>query len=93
MPASRARRLCPEAIYPVPDFASYRCASAEAMGLARSCSETVEVIGLEEAYVELPGLRGSIGIGANNLVAKVASTTTTIQSRSRCAAAGFERAG
>src|ERR1700759_902980 len=56
MPASRARRLCPEAIVLPPDFPYYREASAQVMGIVRRHVETVEVIGLDEAYLELTGL-------------------------------------
>ena len=56
MPAARARRLCPQAVYLTPDFAYYREASAEVMSIVRAHVETVEVIGLDEAYLELTGL-------------------------------------
>jgi DNA polymerase-4 len=56
MPTSKARRLCPEAILIPPDFASYREASEKVMGLLRSHVERVEVVGLDEAYLDLDGL-------------------------------------
>jgi DNA polymerase-4 len=56
MPAARARRLCPDGIYLKPDFPYYREASAQVMGLVRACSDTVEVIGLDEAYLDLTGM-------------------------------------
>lgn len=56
MPAARARRLCPEAILLAPDFPYYRAASAEVMALVRACSEQVEVVGLDEAYLDLSSL-------------------------------------
>ena len=56
MPAARARRLCPEGTYLKPDFPYYRAASAEVMTLVRACSETVEVVGLDEAYLDLSGM-------------------------------------
>jgi DNA polymerase-4 len=56
MPASRARRLCPDGIYLPPDFPYYREASREVMALVRACSDQVEVIGLDEAYLDLSGL-------------------------------------
>jgi len=56
MPAARARRLCPDAVFLEPDFAYYRAASAEVMAIIRANVETVEVIGLDEAYLELTGL-------------------------------------
>jgi DNA polymerase-4 len=56
MPAARARRLCPDGIYLPPDFPYYREASREVMALVRDASSTIEVIGLDEAYLDLSGL-------------------------------------
>jgi DNA polymerase-4 len=56
MPASRARRLCPQAVFVSPDFATYREVSARLMGLVRSHVERIEVVGLDEAYLDLEGL-------------------------------------
>ncbi len=56
MPASRARRLCPDAVVVAPDFEAYRSASAAVMGLVRGTVEDVEVMGLDEAYLDLSGL-------------------------------------
>src|SRR5438874_1629241 len=56
VPAARARRLCPDAVFLAPDFAYYRAASAEVMAIVREHVERVEVIGLDEAYLELTGL-------------------------------------
>jgi DNA polymerase-4 len=56
IPASRARRLCPDGVFLTPDFAYYRAASREVMALVRDAVETVEVVGLDEAYLELTGL-------------------------------------
>ncbi|HEX7060139.1 MAG TPA: DNA polymerase IV [Solirubrobacterales bacterium] len=56
MPAAIARRKLPEAIYLKPDFGAYREASGEVMAILRRNAETVEVVGLDEAYIELTGL-------------------------------------
>jgi DNA polymerase-4 len=56
MPAARARRLCPDGVFLPPDFTYYREASREVMEIVRAHVETVEVIGLDEAYLELTGL-------------------------------------
>jgi DNA polymerase IV len=56
MPAARARRLCPAGVFLAPDFAYYREASLEVMTIVRAHVETVEVVGLDEAYLELSGL-------------------------------------
>jgi DNA polymerase-4 len=56
MPASRARRLCPQAVFLPPDFAFYRETSRYLMDVVRSHIERVEVVGLDEAYLDLSGL-------------------------------------
>ncbi len=56
MPAAVARRRLPDAVYLPPDFTAYRAASAEVMEILRRNAETVEVVGLDEAYVDLTGL-------------------------------------
>jgi len=56
LPASRARRLCPDGVFLAPDFAYYREASREVMDIVRRHVETVEIVGLDEAYLELSGL-------------------------------------
>jgi DNA polymerase-4 len=56
IPASRAKRLCPDAVFLPPDFPAYREKSREVMERVRAHVETVEVVGLDEAYLELTGL-------------------------------------
>jgi DNA polymerase-4 len=56
MPAAWARRVCPQGVFLEPDFAYYRQASAEVMSLVRAAVETVEVVGLDEAYLDLTGI-------------------------------------
>ena len=56
MPTARARRLCPDAVLVAPDFAAYRAASQKVMDRVRAQVERVEVVGLDEAYLDLDGL-------------------------------------
>jgi len=56
MPAARARRLCPHGVFLAPDFAYYRETSREVMASVRALVDAVEVIGLDEAYLDLTGL-------------------------------------
>jgi DNA polymerase-4 len=56
MPAAVARRRLPDAVYLQPDFNAYREASGRVMAVLRRNAETVEVVGLDEAYVDLTGL-------------------------------------
>jgi DNA polymerase IV len=56
IPAARARRLCPNAVFLTPDFPAYRETSREVMDIVRSHVHTVEVVGLDEAYLDIAGL-------------------------------------
>ncbi len=56
MPAAVARRRLPDAVYLRPDFAAYREASGQVMGVLHRNAEVVEVVGLDEAYVDLTGI-------------------------------------
>ncbi len=56
MPAAVARRRLPDAVYLPPDFPAYREASAQVMEVLRHNVEIVEVVGLDEAYLDLTGL-------------------------------------
>ena len=56
IPAARAKRLCPEAVFLPPDFTAYREKSREVMDRVRAHVETVEIVGLDEAYLELTGM-------------------------------------
>ena len=55
-PASRARRLCPDAVFVAPDFTAYRARSQEVLAVLREHVERVEVVGLDEAYLDLTDL-------------------------------------
>src|SRR5262249_53158419 len=55
MPAAIARRRLPDAVYLQPDFTAYREASRQVMAILRANAETVEVVGLDEAYVDMGG--------------------------------------
>jgi DNA polymerase IV len=56
MPAAVARRRLPDAVFLRPDFDAYRAVSREVMGILRANAEVVEVVGLDEAYVDLTGI-------------------------------------
>jgi DNA polymerase IV len=55
-PAAWARRRCPEAVFIPPDFELYRARSKEVMAVLREHAERLEVVGLDEAYVDLSGI-------------------------------------
>jgi DNA polymerase-4 len=73
MPAARARRLCPQAIFVEPDFTTYRDVSRRIMEIVRSHVECVEVVGLDEAYLDLRGLLAPRA-AMRRLVAEISST-------------------
>lgn len=55
-PASRARRLCPHAVFIRPDFELYRAYARRAMAIVESHCETVEPLSLDEAYLDITTL-------------------------------------
>jgi DNA polymerase IV len=74
MPAARAKRLCPRAIVLSPDFVTYSEASREVMEIVRAHVERVEVVGLDEAYLDLSGLY-SPRAAMRRLVARIKDRT------------------
>src|ERR1700722_20133417 len=74
IPASRARRLCPQALFPPPDFPTYREVSRRVMDLVRAQVEHVEVVGLDEAYLDLSGLH-SPNAAMRRLLAEIKRAT------------------
>src|SRR5215210_5535 len=55
-PASRAREACPQAVFLPPDFELYRSRSRDVMAVLRHHVERIEVVGLDEAYLDLSAL-------------------------------------
>jgi DNA polymerase IV len=55
-PAAWARRRCPDAVFIPPDFDAYRARSKEVMAVLREHVERVEIVGLDEAYMDLTGI-------------------------------------
>ena len=55
MPLSKARRLCPQAIFIRTSFPRYRHASAKFMGILGDFSPHIEPLGLDEAYLDATG--------------------------------------
>ena len=74
MPTARALRQCPDAILIPPDFTAYRAASAKVMEIVRSQVDRVEVVGLDEAYLDLDGLH-SPRAAMRRMVAEIKAAT------------------
>lgn len=53
MPASKARRLCPDGIYLAPDMVHYRERSRELMTLVGELGVPIEPVSLDETYLDL----------------------------------------
>jgi DNA polymerase-4 len=53
MPIAQARRLCPNAAYLAPRFATYQTISAVVMELLRDLSPLLEQVSVDEAYLDL----------------------------------------
>src|ERR1700730_6335027 len=53
MPAVRAERLCPEAIFVPPDFPRYRAASQMAREIFQQHTDLIEPLSLDEAYLDV----------------------------------------
>src|SRR5688500_2911443 len=60
MPMARAIRLCPELVIVPPHFDLYKKVSAEVMAILRSCTDLVEPLSLDEAYLDVTENRWDI---------------------------------
>ena len=61
MPLTRARGLCPAAIFVPCDFDAYRAASQAVFAILHDYSPIVEPLALDEAYLELTGAEALLG--------------------------------
>ncbi|RNL86642.1 DNA polymerase IV [Halostreptopolyspora alba] len=61
MPMSRALRLCPDAVVFPPDGAGYRRVSEAVMDILRAVTPDVEVLSLDEAFLDVSGARRRLG--------------------------------
>jgi DNA polymerase-4 len=53
MPATRAQRLCPDAVFVPPDFSRYRTVSRLAREIFKRHTDLVEPLSLDEAYLDV----------------------------------------
>ena len=66
MPALRAARLCPEAVFVPPDFTRYRTVSRQVRAIFARHTDAIEPLSLDEAYLDVTenklGLASATGI-------------------------------
>src|SRR3974390_3211928 len=68
MPAKRAERLCPDAIFVAPDFTRYRAVSKEVRKILKRHTDLIEPLSLDEAYLDVT--TNKTGLPTATLVAR-----------------------
>ena len=68
MPALRAQRLCPDAIFVAPDFTRYKAVSRLVREIPHRHSDLIEPLSLDEAYLDVT--ENKSGLATATLVAK-----------------------
>lgn len=68
MPAVRAERLCPEAIFIAPDFTRYRAVSHDVREIFKRHTDLIEPLSLDEAYLDVT--ENKCGLPTATLVAR-----------------------
>jgi len=68
MPAVRAERLCPEAIFVAPDFTRYRAVSRGVREIFKRHTDLIEPLSLDEAYLDVT--ENKTGLSTATLVAR-----------------------
>jgi len=67
MPAVRAQRLCPSAIFVAPDFTRYRAVSRNVHSILERHTDLIEPLSLDEAYLDVT--ENKLGLPTATLVA------------------------
>src|SRR5579864_1284464 len=68
MPATRAERLCPDAIFIAPDFTRYRAVSRDVREIFKRHTDVIEPLSLDEAYLDVT--TNKTGLPTATLVAR-----------------------
>jgi DNA polymerase-4 len=79
MPASRARALCPHAVFLTPDFTAYRAKSREVWDLVRARVPGFQQVGIDEAYLDVTACERPLAV-LRDLVAAVHTHTGMVMS-------------
>ncbi len=61
MPITQAQRLCPEAVFLPVDMAAYVAVSKRLVALYRQFTDAVEVVSIDEAFLNVAGSRRLFG--------------------------------
>jgi DNA polymerase-4 len=72
MPALRAERLCPQAVFVPPDFARYKAVSKQVRAIFEKHTPLVEPLSLDEAYLDVS--EDLQGLGSGTAVARAIRT-------------------
>ena len=65
MPAVRAERLCPDAIFVPPDFARYKAVSQQVRAIFLRHTDLVEPLSLDEAYLDVTEPKSGIELATD----------------------------
>jgi len=68
MPAKRAERLCPDAVFVPPDFTRYRVVSRNVREIFKRHTDLIEPLSLDEAYLDVT--QNKTGLATATLVAR-----------------------
>src|SRR5213080_4438943 len=68
MPATRAERLCPDAVFVAPDFTRYRVVSSDVRNIFQRHTDLIEPLSLDEAYLDVT--ENKTGLPTATLVAR-----------------------
>ena len=61
MPAIRAERLCPDAVFVPPDFVRYKAVSRQIRAIFERYTDRIEPLSLDEAYLDVSAPRRDLG--------------------------------
>src|SRR4051794_19810167 len=74
MPAGRAERLCPDAVFVAPDFTRYRAVSRQVREIMLRHTDLVEPLSLDEAYLDVTAPKLAAGVTALPSATEVAKS-------------------
>ena len=60
MPAIRAERLCPQAVFVPPDFTRYKAVSRQVRGIFERHTDLIEPLSLDEAYLDVTAAKSGL---------------------------------